>query len=85
MRASCEGLKPGERVHVSWCVMKRRLELTWTEQGGPHVKGAPRREGFDSLFARRNINGRLNGQIRYGWNPEGLTVQLSAVAGRLNP
>ena len=85
MQASCEGLKPGGRVHVSWCVMKRRLELTWTEQGGPHVKGEPQREGFDSLFARRNINGQLNGQMRCGRNPEGLTVHLSAVAGRLNP
>jgi len=46
--------------------MKRRLELTWTEQGGPHVKGEPQREGFDSLFARRNINGQLNGQMRCG-------------------
>ena len=75
--------KLGGRVDISWDVKKERLELTWAEQGGPVVKGPPAREGFGSLLARRSINGQLDGQLAYDWNPEGLTVHLSAAAERL--
>jgi two-component system CheB/CheR fusion protein len=74
---------PGGRIHVSWGIKKRRLELLWTERGGPQIKGAPDREGFGSLLARRSINGQLDGQMTYDWNPEGLTVHLSAATERL--
>ena len=76
--------KPGGRVHVSWVIKKKRLELTWVERGGPQIKGAPEREGFGSLLARRSINGQLDGQMEYDWHPEGLTVHLSAAAERLS-
>jgi two-component system CheB/CheR fusion protein len=77
--------KPNGRVHVSWSVKKERLELSWTERGGPRVKGPPEREGFGSLLARRSINGQLGGQMTYEWNPEGLMVHLSATTERLAP
>lgn len=77
--------RPDGRVHVSWSVKKERLELSWSEQGGPRVKGPPEREGFGTLLARRSISGQLGGQMTYEWNPEGLTVHLSASVERLAP
>ena len=77
--------KLGGHVHISWAVKSKRLELTWAERGGPAVNGPPKREGFGSLLARRSINGQLDGQLAYDWNPEGLTVRLSAAAERLAP
>ncbi|ABE65180.1 signal transduction histidine kinase (plasmid) [Nitrobacter hamburgensis X14] len=76
--------KAGGRVEVTWSVKKGRLELSWTERGGPRVNGAPEREGFGSQLARKSINGQLDGQMTYDWNPDGLTVRLSAAAERLS-
>ncbi len=76
---------PGGRVRVSWTVKKRRLELTWTEQGGPIVNGPPEIEGFGSLLAQSSITGQLNGQIDFDWNPTGLIIHLSVAAERLVP
>ena len=77
--------KPGGRVHVSWSIKKGTLEITWTERGGPRVKGAPTREGFGTLLARRSIEGHLAGKLVYQWNPEGITVILSAAVEHLTP
>lgn len=73
----------GGRVHVAWSINNERLELTWTEWGGPRVKGAPTREGFGSLLARRSVDGHLAGKLEHHWNPEGLTVHLSVAVERL--
>ncbi|QNA86675.1 PAS domain-containing protein [Sphingomonas sp. So64.6b] len=76
---------PGGRVRISWTLNKGKLELAWQERGGPPVNGAPEREGFGSLLARRSINGQLGGQLEFDWDAEGLTVRLSAAAERLMP
>jgi two-component system CheB/CheR fusion protein len=76
---------PGGRVHISWRITEKRLRLIWAEQGGPAIEGAPEREGFGSLLARRSIAGQLDGQMTYEWKPEGLTIHLSAAAERLLP
>ncbi|MEP6998245.1 MAG: chemotaxis protein CheB [Betaproteobacteria bacterium] len=71
------------QVHISWTVDKNKLRLTWVERGGPPVSGAPKREGFGSLLARRSINGQLSGDLAFDWDPEGLTVHVSALMERL--
>ncbi|MGI8842037.1 MAG: sensor histidine kinase [Caulobacteraceae bacterium] len=73
------------RVHVSWAAKGGRLLLTWEERGGPPVKGAPAREGFGSLLARRSVAGQLNGELAFDWAAKGLTVRLSAPMERLTP
>ena len=75
--------KPGGTVHVSWSIKQQRLEMSWTERGGPTVRRAPEREGFGSLLARRSITGQLDGQMTNDWDPAGLTVHLSASMERL--
>ncbi|MCY7399082.1 MAG: PAS domain-containing protein [Sphingomonas bacterium] len=74
---------PVGQVHIHWKVDDGNLRLTWTERGGPAVRGPPEREGFGSLLARRSVNGQLGGDLALAWNPEGLTVHLSALTERL--
>ena len=76
---------PSGRIRVSWEFAGDRLLLSWEERGGPALEGAPEREGFGSLLARRSVNGQLGGELTYDWNPEGLVVHLSAAAERLTP
>ena len=71
------------RQHI-WAIEKDRLLLTWTERGGPKVDHPPEGEGFGSLLARSSINGQLEGQLVYDWDPEGLTVRISATAERFS-
>ncbi len=71
------------RVDVRWAVEKDELVLTWRERGGPPVSGQPDTEGFGSLLARLTVTGQLAGEISRDWNPEGLTVNLSALVARL--
>lgn len=75
--------QPGGHVDIAWQVKRKRLELTWTERGGPPIKAPPDREGFGSLLARRSITGQLDGEIRHDWQKDGLTVHLSVARERL--
>ena len=70
-------------LHISWQVEQGELSLIWAERGGPTIAGPPAREGFGSVLARRSIIGQLGGQLLFDWKSEGLTVRLTAKAGRL--
>jgi two-component system CheB/CheR fusion protein len=74
---------PQGRVRVSWTIEDGQLALIWEERGGPAILAAPQREGFGSLLARRSASGNLKGSIAFEWEPEGLTVRLSADQARL--
>jgi PAS domain S-box-containing protein len=73
----------GGSVAVSWSVRQDELFLTWQERGGPPVEGEPKNEGFGSLLARLTVTGQLGGTMSHAWDPEGLTVTLSAPLERL--
>ena len=76
---------PRGRLHISWVVKKGSLALAWEETGGPKVPGAPAREGFGSLLARRSVQGQLDGALAFDWRADGLMVHLSAPTERLTP
>jgi two-component sensor histidine kinase len=57
--------------------------LTWTERGGPTVAEPPNAEGFGGVLSRIAVTNQLGGDIVRQWNPEGLTIRLSAPAARL--
>ena len=57
--------------------------LKWTESGGPRVEYRADNAGFGSLLARMTVEGQLGGEISRDWNPEGLTIRLSAARDRL--
>jgi two-component sensor histidine kinase len=65
-------------VDVSWLLWNDELLLAWREQGGALLNGQPEHEGFGSLLARLTVTSQLAGKITRDWNPEGLTVNLSA-------
>ena len=75
---------PAGHLSVSWGITDTRLTLKWRESGGPAVKGAPAREGFGSLLARRSIAGSLDGKLNFDWRPEGLFIEISMLAERLS-
>ena len=76
---------PDGHLHIIWQVNNDELALTWEELGGPMIDGAPERQGFGSLLARRSVNGQLGGQLSFEWNPKGLKVRLTAKLERLGP
>ena len=57
--------------------------MTWIERGGPHIDREPDSEGFGSQLARATVVGRLGGELRRDWNPDGLTIHLSVSRERL--
>jgi len=62
------------KVDIAWQADRRRIELTWTERGGPPVS-PPSRRGFGSRLIER-LAAQLNGELEQDWRPEGLTARL---------
>lgn len=67
----------GGRVAVGWSLDGETLQLTWREEGGPPVNGAPRYEGFGSVLAANTVKHQFNGDIAREWRREGLVIRLS--------
>lgn len=72
------------RVEIDCSEDGERFILTWTERGGPNVRGAEESEGFGSLLARTTVKGQLEGTITRDWRPEGLVIRLSVTRRRLD-
>ena len=53
-----------------------RYTLTWREEGGPQVAGAPLRKGFGTVLAERSVAGQLDGVLEHDWAPGGLLMRL---------
>lgn len=62
-------------VRVTWRAEDGRLELRWTETGGPTVT-ASQRKGFGSRLVRGTIEGQLGGRAELSYPPEGFTARL---------
>jgi two-component sensor histidine kinase len=52
-----------------------RLNLRWTERGGPPVR-APTRTGFGGRIIEQMI-GQLKGETRFDWRAEGLVCEIT--------
>jgi two-component sensor histidine kinase len=74
---------PTGRVQVDCSEHDDAFVLTWTESGGPPVRGQPSGEGFGSLLARLTVTGQLAGELARDWRPKGLVIRLSVDLGRL--
>jgi PAS domain S-box-containing protein len=62
-------------VRVRWSVADGRLQLTWTEEGGPAV-APPKRQGFGSRLIERSLRGELGGRTELSFHPAGLTCRM---------
>jgi two-component sensor histidine kinase len=67
-------------VTLDWTVVEeaplRRLRLTWTETGGPHV-AAPVQRGFGSRLIERSVRDQLVGDATVDFLPRGVLYTLN--------
>ena len=71
-------------VHIRWSCLKDVLVLQWLESGGPPVAGPPKATGFGTVLAGHSVRGQFGGSVTYGWNVDGVTVDLSIPMERLS-
>jgi PAS domain S-box-containing protein len=63
-------------VDLKWShETNRRLNLRWTETGGPTVR-PPKRRGFGGRIIEQMI-GQLKGKTRFDWRAEGLVCEIT--------
>jgi two-component sensor histidine kinase len=71
---------PTGHVKVEWEVHRgNRLQMNWTETGGPPV-ASPKREGFGTRAIRRMIE-QLNGAVKFDWPAGGITCRIAVDVG----
>jgi PAS domain S-box-containing protein len=72
------------RVNVEWNVTNghepAKLNLTWTEAGGPAVK-KPTKQGFGSRMIARSLANELSGTAELDFRPAGVVCSLSTPIG----
>src|SRR3954468_10149995 len=65
----------GGHVEISWSpTADGRLNVRWTELGGPTVT-PPTHRGFGTRVME-NIIGQLRGEVRFDWRDQGLTCEI---------
>lgn len=68
-------------VAITWRLVgtgaERRLQLTWTESGGPLVV-PPKRKGFGSRLIERALAQELDGQVSVAYEPTGVVCTIDA-------
>jgi PAS domain S-box-containing protein len=69
---------PGGRVQISWTVAEapRRIELAWTESGGPKVT-PPTYRGFGTSLIERSLDKVLDSSVSLSFPEEGVTAKIS--------
>ncbi len=73
---------PEGRIRVAWGLAPdpgaARLELTWTERGGPPVK-PPTDRGFGSRLIERGLAAELSGSAAIDFQPDGVICRIRAL------
>ncbi|RYI08886.1 MAG: hypothetical protein EON48_14180 [Acetobacteraceae bacterium] len=68
----------GGSVDLRWAATPdRRMEITWTETGGPEVKAPPRR-GFGTMMIEHALAADLDGSAKIDFPPSGLVCTIIA-------
>ena len=68
--------RPDGHIDLQWSHQADgRLELRWTETGGPAVR-EPTRQGFGGRIVKQMIS-QLTGEVRYDWGPHGLVCDIA--------
>lgn len=71
---------PSGQVRLDWRVTagdERRLELCWSERGGPPVR-PPERRGFGSRLLERGLAAELSGEVRMLFEEPGVRCLIHA-------
>lgn len=64
------------RVDLTWQTKSGKLELVWTESGGPEIT-PPDRRGYGSRAIIAGIERQLGGLVNFDWQVSGLRCTLS--------
>jgi len=67
---------PGGSVDIAWVIDegKQRLQMTWSEKGGPSVS-APSRQSFGTRLIG-SLGQQLKGQVKLAYDPTGFVYAL---------
>jgi two-component sensor histidine kinase len=67
---------PGGSIDIAWNVDegKQRLQMTWSEKGGPLVS-APSRQSFGTRLIG-SLGQQLKGQVQLAYDPTGFVYAL---------
>ena len=73
---------PDGRIRVAWDLAPEpgaaRLDLTWTERGGPRVS-PPTGRGFGSRLIERGLAAELSGSAAIDFHPDGVVCRIRAL------
>jgi two-component sensor histidine kinase len=72
-------LQPTGRVNVEWNVIDNgasRVELVWSEAGGPEIQSGGEQSGFGTTLIRRVIEYDLEGDVELAFEPAGVRAVL---------
>ena len=76
---------PGGHVTIRWRrFMPSRIEIEWSESGGPPVK-EPKWRGFGSHLIEQNLARSLDADISLAFAPEGVRCRMAIPASNLAP
>ena len=70
-------------VSIGWTVEDERLELMWSEEGGPPV-APPERRGFGTRMIERTLAAEFGGKVSLEFLPEGARCTVVAPIPREN-
>jgi two-component sensor histidine kinase/DNA-binding response OmpR family regulator len=71
-------------IDLTWQPRSDRLELHWTENGGPPTK-QPQALGYGVRTITAAVERQLEGKAQFEWSPEGLRCRLSLPLTRERP
>lgn len=64
------------RVRIEWSIVSDRLNLSWSETGGPPVE-PPTRTGFGSRMIERALAGSIGGSAKIEYLPGGIVFKMT--------
>ena len=68
------------RVEMKWNVIENttpRVEMVWSEAGGPRIEADVRRSGFGTTLIQRVIQSDLDGNVGLLFEPHGLRAVMT--------
>ncbi|WP_307877445.1 MULTISPECIES: hypothetical protein [unclassified Rhizobium] len=64
-------------LDVSGATADEKVEITWSEQGGPEVKILMGAGGYGSRLLQRTISVTLGNKLIYDWSADGLLGKMT--------
>jgi two-component sensor histidine kinase len=71
-------------VELKWRTQGGRLVIDWSERGGPAIARPPEVTGFGTKLSQSTIVGQFQGELKYDWKPEGLSVAMTVPVTNLS-